>query len=232
MASITVETFTELAAAFLSCADGDTIQIDNDINVDYEFPQGVSEIDLSLETAKAFTVTGAHAPEFEVGKYYEKVGTTFRPVSFKPTDPAWEDDYGSYYEKLDDAYIPVQAARYKIINLRNSVNTTDWLVINGTLTLENIDFQNLILAGCNFIMLSGDAVGLYVNNCRFTGSRSGESYLFDVPHSKILACVSCAFDMPWQGMGAAATAAALAWTALAPKFTYNESFEGSFTANY
>ena len=233
MATVTVETYAELAAAIVSCADGDTIQIDNDINVDYEFPQGVEEIDLSLDTAKTFTVTGAHAPEWEVGKYYEKVGTSFRPVSFKPTDPAWEDDYASYYVKVDDAYIPVVPENYKIINLRNQTGITDWILSNGAIYFANVDFQNLILNGCHLLMLSGNGTDINVTQCRFTGSRSGASFLFNAAHNQNVVLVSCAFDIPWQGMGAAGTDAALAWTALAPKFTSSESsWTGSFTADF
>lgn len=233
MATITVDTYAELAAAIASCSDGDTIQIDDDINVDHEFPQGVGEIDLTLDTAKSFTVTGAHAPEFEVGKYYYKSGSTFIALVFKPTDPAWEDDYASYYEKIDDAYVPVVPENYKIINLRNATGTTDWILSNGVINFENVDFQNLILNGCHLFMLSGNGTDINITQCRFTGSRSGASFLFNADHNQNVALVSCAFDIPWQGAGADSTDAALTWTALAPKFTYNESgFTGLFTADY
>lgn len=230
MATLTASTYAQLATNISSSASGDTIQLQNDINVDREYPQGVATIDLSSGTAKTITITGAHAPHFEQNKYYSESNNTYTLLQSEPQN--WATNYSDYFILEDDAYIPVEADNYKILNLRNAVGATSWLTSNGILNFDHIDFQNLILNGCHWVTLDSNGEELHVHNCRFTGSRSGESYLFNVAHGKIVDLISCAFDVPWQGMGAAATDAALAWTSLAPKFTNTETFTGSFTADY
>lgn len=230
MATLTATTFAQLVSLIGSSSDGDTIQLENDINLDREYPQGVGGIDLTIDEAKSITITGIHAPKFIPNLYFSESDGTYTRLEEEPSD--WETNYGDYFVYKDDAYIPVEAISYKLINMRNAVGVTSWITTNGSLIFDHLDFQNIILNGCHWVTLDSNAVSLQVTHCRFTGTRSGESFLFNVPHDKTLALVSCAFDIPWQGMGAPSTAAALAWTALAPKFSYNESFTGSFTADY
>lgn len=230
MATYYASTYAHLAAYINNCEDGDTIQLENNINLDRENPQGVDAIDLTSETAKTVTITGRHAPNFIPNLYFSESEGTYTRLQEEPED--WETDFGDYFVYRDNAYIPVEALSYKLLNFRNAVGATSWITTNGTLIFDHIDFQNLILNGCHFVTLDSNGEEVHVNHCRFTGSRSGESFLFNCPHDKIVELISCAFDIPWQGMGAAATDAALAWTALAPKFTNTESFTGSFTADY
>ena len=230
MATLTASTYAQLATNIASSASGDTIQLQNDINVNREYPQGVAAIDLSSSTAKTITITGAHAPQFKPNVYYSESNNTYTILQSEPQN--WATNYNDYFILEDDAYISVEAENYKILNLTNAVGATSWITSNGIVYFDYIDFQNIILNGCHFITLDSNGEEVHVNHCRFTGSRSGEAFLFNCPHDKIAELVSCAFDIPWQGMGAAATDAALAWTALAPKFANTESFTGSFTADY
>lgn len=233
MATLTASTYAQLATNIESSASGDIIQLQNDINVNRESPQGVTTINLSSGTAKTITITGAHAPQFKPNFYYSESNNTYTILQLEPQN--WTTNYNDYFILEDDAYIPVEAENYKILNLSNVVGATSWIVSNGVINFDNIDFQNIILNGCHFITLDTNGEEVHVNHCRFTGSRSGESFLFNVAHGKIVELISSAFDVPWQGANVPQTDAALAWTALAPKFDGATSYPDSdftFTADY
>ena len=67
--------------------------------------------------------------------------------------------------------------------------------------IKNIDFQNLILAGTNFFEVN-DAYKIAVNNCRFTGSRTGTAYFMKKNGSyQGSSLTNCSFDLPWKGAG-------------------------------
>lgn len=94
---------------------------------------------------------------------------------------------------------------HKIRNLRTSISDPHSILMKNTdtfsitLTLQNIDFVNLILSGAALIYVNGsndDAV--VCNNCRFVGNRTA-GYLIN--RNRNVLVNSCYFDMPWQGGG-------------------------------
>jgi hypothetical protein len=242
MATLNVTTWAQLVNAIETSLDGDVIQLKADIDCDNEIPEGSSMINISADT-KSITISGAKPPAFRENYYYEKTLVSgvyvYTVLLSEPAD--WETNFTDYYYvktvheqgELYQIYLTVLPKSYKIKNLRNAANNSSAIIYaGGPLDFEYIDFQNLILSGADFVSLVENYSSIRCVGCRFTGSRSGEAFLFDVAHSQNIALVSCAFDIPWQGMGAASSDAALAWTALAPKFSYSETWTGSFTADY
>lgn len=242
MATLNVTTWAQLVDAIETSLDGDVIQLKADIDCDNEIPEGSSMINISADT-KSITISGAKPPTFRENYYYEKTIVSdvavYTVLLSEPLD--WETNFTDYYYaktvheqgELYQVYLTVLPKSYKIKNLRNAASNSSAIIYSGgPLDFEYIDFQNLILSGADFVSLVENYSSIRCVGCRFTGSRSGEAFLFDVAHSQNIALVSCAFDIPWQGMGAGSTDVALAWTALAPKFGYNESWTGSFTADY
>ena len=110
MATLTATTYAELAGYIASSSDGDFIQLANDINIDKEYPLGVDAIDLTSETAKSITISGAHAPEFVGNTYYSESDGQYTLLQAEPQD--WNSNYGNYFKFVDGAYIPVEAEHY------------------------------------------------------------------------------------------------------------------------
>ena len=238
MATIEVNTWATLAAAIVSAADGDTIKLTANIDCNLEYSQGVAQINIAT-SGKDITISGKHAPTFEVNRYYSKTVVaeeeTYTVLQAKPND--WDSNYQTYYYKENfatkDEFLPVEPARHKILNLQNAASNTYYIIYSdGLVTLEYIDWQNLLLSGAHFVKIVGSDTdaGVVAEHCRFTGTRSGEAYLFDVGHDKKIQLISCAFDMPWMGANAPYTA--IDWTALAPKWDRTEEYTCSFTADY
>lgn len=234
MANINVSSWSELATALTNVSEDSTIQFTKNLDLNLEFPSGVSGILMPM-TAYAVTVTGAHAPKFEANKYYQSVSSggteTFVLLGSEPAD--WSSDYTQYYTKEDeDSYAPVEAENYNIRNLRNSAVVTSSIIYTNacTITLKNLDFQNLVLSGASFIGVAASADGLVVDHCRFVGSRSGEAYLFNVDHSDTLRVESCYFNIPWMGMNVPKTQ--LAWTSLAPKWLRTDTATCNWSATF
>lgn len=135
---------------------------------------------------------------------------------------------------------------HKIKNLRTPITSPTAIIdidspYTGlpaiTLVMKNIDFQNIILAGANFISLhmsyssAGSDFNIYMNNCRFVGSRSGNAYLWSPPTIDSrwsLNLTSCFFNIPWIGAGSSS----LGLTSLVPKCEDNYSGDIYVTANY
>ena len=77
--------------------------------------------------------------------------------------------------------------------------------------LLNIDFYNITLANGDFYKnTNADAPKVEFTRVRFLGSRTGNSYLINAKHIKV---VSCYFNIPWNGLNQSN----LAYTSLAPK---------------
>lgn len=238
MATIEVNTWATLAAAIVSATDGDTIKLINDIDCNLEYPQGVSGINISV-SGKSITLSGKHAPSFEVNRYYVKTISSeedvYTVLTAKPND--WDNNYTDYYykETLDtgEVYLPVEPASHKILNLQNSSSNTLYILYaDGLITFEYIDWQNLLLNGADLVCIIGQSTdnGVVSDHCRFTGSRSGNAYLFNVGHDKKIQLLSCAFDMPWMGANVPDTQQD--WTALAPKWGRTDEYTCRFTADY
>ena len=238
MATIEVNTWATLAAAIVSAADGDTIKLTANIDCNLEYPQGVAQINIAT-SGKDITISGKHAPTFEVNRYYSKTVVaeeeTYTVLQAKPND--WDSNYQTYYYKENfatkDEFLPVEPARHKILNLQNAASNTYYIIYSdGLITLEYIDWQNLLLSGAHFVKIVGSDTdaGVVADHCRFTGTRSGEAYLFDVGHDKKIQLISCAFDMPWMGANVPYTQQS--WTALAPKWARTDTYTCRFTADY
>ncbi len=238
MATIEVNTWATLAAAIVSASDGDTIRLTANINCNLEYPQGVAQINIGT-SGKDITISGKHAPTFEVNRYYVKTivaeEDVYTVLQTKPND--WDSNYHDYYYKETladrDEFLPVEPATHKILNLQNAASNTYYIIYSdGLVTLEYIDWQNLILNGADLISIVGSDTdaGVVADHCRFTGSRSGEAYLFNVGHDKKIQLLSCAFDMPWMGANVPYTQQS--WTALAPKWARTDTYTCRFTADY
>lgn len=238
MATIEVNSWATLAAAIASSADGDTVKLTANIDCNLEVPQGVDQINIA-SSGKSITISGKHAPTFEVNRYYVKTVVSEEDVytilQTKPND--WDSNYQDYYYKetlVDrDEFLPVEPASHKILNLQNAASNTYYIIYSdGLVTLEYIDWQNLLLNGADLVCIVGSDTdaGVVADHCRFTGSRSGEAYLFNVGHDKKIQLLSCAFDMPWMGANAPYTA--IDWTALAPKWERTDTYTCRFTADY
>lgn len=94
---------------------------------------------------------------------------------------------------------------HKIRNLRTSITDPHSIFMKNTdtfsitLTLQNIDFVNLILSGASLIYVNGSNDDSVVcNNCRFVGKRTA-GYLIN--RNRNVLVNSCYFDVPWQGQG-------------------------------
>lgn len=109
---------------------------------------------------------------------------------------------------IDGEYIENGVKKRHIIrNLRTNMTTPQTIfkqssgsATNDGTILKNIDFQNLILAGANFLE-SSDSYKMTVNNCRFTGSRTGTAYFMKKGSYSNASLTNCSFDLPWKGAG-------------------------------
>jgi hypothetical protein len=234
VAIINVSSWDEIANALTNVSEDSTIQLTTDIDMNLTHASGVSAILMPMG-GYDITFTGAHAPNFVINKYYRDDTSggndDFVILSSQPSD--WDTNYMHYYTKEDeDSYAPVEAENYNIRNLRNLPTVITSIIYTNScnLTLQNLDFQNLVLAGASFIGIATSATGLYVNDCRFVGRRSGESYLFNVDHSDILRVISCYFNIPWMGMNVPKSQ--LAYTSLAPKWARTDTNTCSWSATY
>lgn len=153
-----------------------------------------------------------------------------------------------YYSSYASGTMTVNGNGHKIKNLRTPIaSPAPILKISSpysgmptlTLVMKNIDFQNIILAGANFIHLdmgtsasAGNEFHIRMNNCRFVGSRSGNAYLWcspDIADSRwSLNLTSCFFNIPWMGAGSSS----LGLTSLVPKCDNNYGGDIYVTANY
>lgn len=236
MATVNVSTWDEIANALTNVSEDTTVQITKNIDMNLEYAEGVVSV-VFPSTFYKVTLTGAHAPTFESGKYYQQIisgdDETYTVLNSEPLD--WNSNYTHYFEQADeDSYEPVKPERYNIRNLRNDSTETN-SIFNANacdFILESIDFQNLVLAGASFTTAANTVNGLRVHNCRFVGSRSGAAYMFNYSHSTYVKLVSCYLNVPWMGMNAAASAAGLAYTALGPKWLRTDSNTCSWSASY
>lgn len=110
---------------------------------------------------------------------------------------------------IDGEYVENGVKKRHIIrNLRTNMTNPQTIFkqsagsgTNDGTTIKNVDFQNLILAGANFLE-SADTYKTTINNCRFTGSRTGTAYFMKKSSSYSTASLTnCSFDLPWKGAG-------------------------------
>lgn len=113
-----------------------------------------------------------------------------------------------YSEYSGSAAYIIDGDGHTIRNLRNPITGghifyTDY-GHDVTYKFQNIDFVNLILSGGHFLNLypqssGAGRMGIVMENCRFVGYRTGNSYLINQYDN--ITCTSCYFDMPWYGAG-------------------------------
>ena len=123
----------------------------------------------------------------------------------KDIDLAEEPDYVLGITPLDIGgnALNINGNGHQIINLTNKLDTSGGIFISEAetaveITINNIDFVNLMLNNAALIQGLNAADKLEVNNSRFEGKRYGNSYLFDILEAKFSCCF---FDIPWIGTG-------------------------------
>ena len=122
--------------------------------------------------------------------------------------------------------VTIDGNHHVIKNLRTTVSSPKPIFLchypgTRSLTIKDLDFQNLILAG-NSLVGSDSSYNSYpsptqINGCRFVGSRSGAAYL--LAYNSGITLNNCYFNLPWQGSGQSN----LSYTSLIPKSTENVS---------
>lgn len=113
----------------------------------------------------------------------------------------------SSIEVPNNITVTIEGNNHKIINLSNDLNLTDGIFVTVTaaahsdITIQNLNFVNLVLNNLALIKATNAADEVELINCGFVGKRNGTSYLIDAPSSLQAKFTSCFFDIPWQGAG-------------------------------